>query len=481
MIPRTREALSALLSRTFPEGQDIDPATVDAFVDALMDMKGRTTTDELRERHAPQTTRSPGDYIVYHQRATHARRTPVTSVFTGEAQSVRTRLGVDEPRKYETPIGMVLPSDHLLPTVHAVLEKYGSRIGRPFARVDLVAPARLAAVRFSPMSLYLGYETEESETPFFVIYEAGSALGTPMALYLGETLDTVIEERAGYAPTPFSSPDHWYSGGLRMALNGRDPEALYMRASKEKGGEPYLRLHVEYLKATDGAPVMWPAREMVEAALRAMAIMKGMGLSQNVVERLVGAAGVATLPWVDLPTNASPSGAAAVASPSSGAAPEAVVSSTAFDSFMAALSPDERRALESSIAFLLAEIVRTDGKFDRLERIEVDWTMNFQVPALLGDAFRFSDAAEEEYRSLMQGAPPADPRPFEARLAALGSVVAKMPDNLRARYKHVVTGFCTAAAESSGTWLWLGTKVSKEEKAVLSRIEDTLRLDQSTK
>jgi hypothetical protein len=471
MIPRTRDALSALLSRTFPEGNDIDPQTVDAFVDALMEMKGRTTAADLDGGHAPQSVRSPGEFIVYHQRATHARRTPVTSVFTGEAQSVRTPLPADEPRKYETPIGVVLPSDHLLPTVSAVREKYGSRIRKPFSRIDLVSPARHSTVRFSPMSLYLGYETEESTTPFFVVFEAGSALGKPMALYLAETIDTVIEEPAGYAPTPFSSPDHWYSGGLRMAANGRDPEALYMRASKDKGGEPYLRLHVEYLRA-DGAPVMWPAREMVEAALRAMAIMKGMGLDQNVVERMVAAAGLVTVPWVDKPTNASPE-AAGVSRPS---APP-LVSSTAFDPFIADLPADERRTFESSVVLLLAEIVRADGKFDRLERIEVDWTMNFQVPAVLGDAFRFSEAAEAEYRSLMHGAPRADQRPFEVRLTELGGIVAKLPEPLRAHYRRVVADVCAAAAESSGGWLWFGTKVSKEEKAVLTRIEEALGLE----
>jgi hypothetical protein len=227
---------------------------------------------------------------------------------------------------------------------------------------------------------------------------------------------------------------------------------------------------------------------MVEAALRAMAIMKGMGLDQNVVERLVAAAGLVSVPWVDKPTNvATPSGAAdadASGGTAPAGAPEPVVSSVAFDPFIASLPPDARRTFESSIAFLLAEIVRADGKFDRLERIEVDWTMNFQVPAMLGDAFRFSEAAEAEYRSLMHGSPRADSRPFEARVTELGSVVAQLPDALRAHYRRVVSNVCASAAESSGSWLWFGTKVSKEEKDVLTRIEAALGLHaaaQSTK
>jgi hypothetical protein len=477
MIPRTRDALSALLTRTFPDAGDIDPQTVDAFVDALMRVKRRSTADDLRGGHAPPGKQGTDDFIVYHQRATHARRTPVTSVFTGETASVRVALGQDEPRAYDTPIGAVLPTDHLLPTVRAVRERFGSRLQKPFSRVDLVGPARYSALRFAPMSLYLGYEREDSEVPFFVVFEAGSAIGKPMAIYLAETLDTVIEERAGYAPTPFASADHWYSGGLRMASNGRDPEALYMRASKEKGGEPYLRLHVEYLRASE-TPLFWPAKEMVEAALRAMAIQKGMGISQNVIERLVGETGLVAIPWVDKPNNASPEGAAAVVSSPAGETTAGAqgVSSVAFDAFIEGLPAGERRTFESSIVLLLAEVVRADKKFDRLERVEVDWTMNFQVPAALGDAFRFSEAAESEYRTLMEGAPRVDERPFVDRLTELGGVVTRLPDGLREQYRRFVAEVCAAAAESSGAWLWFGTKVSKEEAAVLAGIERALGL-----
>ena len=55
--------------------------------------------------------------------------------------------------------------------------------------------------------------------------------------------------------------------GLRFAANGRDPEVLYMRASKERGGEPHLRLHVEY-SVVDSDPVVLPAEDLVEAAMR---------------------------------------------------------------------------------------------------------------------------------------------------------------------------------------------------------------------
>jgi len=152
------------------------------------------------------------------------------------------------------------------------------------------------------------------------------------------------------------------------------------------------------------------------------------------------------------------------------------VSSVVFDAFIEGLPAGERRTFESSIVLLLAEVVRADKKFDRLERIEVDWTMNFQVPAALGDAFRFSEAAESEYRTLMEGAPRVDERPFDDRLTELGGVVTRLPEGLREQYRRFVAEVCAAAAESSGAWLWFGTKVSKEEAEVLARIERALGL-----
>jgi hypothetical protein len=327
------------------------------------------------------------------------------------------------------------------------------------------------------MSLYLGYEREDGHAPFFVVFEPGSAMGKPMALYLAETLDTVIEEQAGYVPTPFSTKENWYTGGIRMAANGHDPEVIYVRASTERGGEPYLRLHAEY-SVMETAPFMLPARGLVEAALRMLAIQKGLGFDQNLFERLIAETGLAAMPWVDRPDNAaSKPRAAGKDAPAAAPAQEDFVPGTAFDAFLASLADRDRRMFEASVAMLLAEVVRADGKFDRLERIELDWIMNFEVPGALGDAFRFSDAAQAEYRALVDGAAPPDGRGFDARLAELGAVVARLPEPLRRHYRRFVAKVCRSAAESSGGWLWFGTKVSAEEKAVLDRVAAALGLD----
>jgi hypothetical protein len=476
MILRTREALSELLARTFPHARDIEPETLDAFVDGLMRARTEASAKSGQDTRA-SSSRDADPHRILSMRATHARRAPVTSVFTATTHSVWVRLPLDEPVAFETEIGAVLPTDHLLPTVQAVRDRFGDRIGRPFERVDLLTPAR-TATRFSPMSLYFGYLREDDDKPSFVIYEPGDATGNPGALYLGESLDTVIEEQAGYKPTPLSSPEHWYVGGIRMASNGRDPDVLYMSASDQRGGEPHFRLHVEYTPV-EQLPFQLPAADLVEAALRMLAVQKGCGCDQMLIERCVAETGLLTLPWVDRPDNAAPAmsahGAYEGATMSSGP----FVPCTAFDGFIAELPAGERETFQASIAMLLAAVVRADGRFDRLERVELDWRMNFEVPSELGDAFRFSGAAEREYQALLDGAPRADRRPFEERLRELGRIVARLPTPLRQRYGSFVIHACQSAAEASGTCLWFGTKVGDDEKRVLDRMTAVLGLEKN--
>lgn len=467
MLARNRAALSQLLARSFPASEDIDANTVDAFLDALMAVKTRRSGRERASTREPQARDAAGN-AVYRLRATHARRLPVTSIFTGQTEAVRVTLGRERAISWDTPIGVVAPADHLLPTVAAVRERFGGRIARPFTHVEVITPPRLAFARFAPMAIYLGYAHEGDATPFFYVFEAGTATGQPKVLYLAPTLDSVVEERSGYAPTPFSSADNWYTGGLRFAANGHDPEVLYMRASRERGGEPHLRLHVEY-SLLDADPLVLPAEDLVEAALRVCALQRGMRLEQGLVERLVAEAGLLVLPWIDRPDNAD-------ARPPPGARPadsSAVVAS--LGEWAAGLPQGERDALYASIAALLAMVVHADGKFDRLERIEVDWIMNFEVPAHLGDSFRFSPAAEAAYQAL------GDPASGlgEAGLGELGRIVAGLPAAIGRHYRRFVASMCRSAAESPGAPPRFGATVSPAASAVLARIGAALGLDEA--
>ncbi len=466
MLARNRAALSQLLARSFPASEDIDANTVDAFLDALMAVKTRGSARERASSGEAQARDAAGN-AVYRLRATHARRLPVTSIFTGQTEAVRVTLGRERGISWDTPIGVVAPADHLLPTVAAVRERFGGRIARPFAHVEVITPPRLAFARFAPMAIYLGYAHEGDAAPFFYVFEAGTATGQPKMLYLAPTLDSIVEERSGYAPTPFSSADNWYTGGLRFAANGNDPEVLYMRASRERGGEPHLRLHVEY-SLLDADPLVLPAEDLVEAALRVLALQRGMRLEQGLVERLVAEAGLLILPWIDRPDNAD-------ARPPPGAAPadpDAAAVIASLGEWAAGLPQGERDVLYASISALLGMVVHADGKFDRLERIEVDWIMNFAVPAQLGDSFRFSPAAEAAYQGLGDMASGLD----EARLGELGRIVAGLPAAIGRHYRRFVASVCRSAAESPGALPRFGTTVSPAASAALDRIGAALGL-----
>lgn len=470
MLARNRNALAELLARTFPASADhLDAHTVDAFVDALMAVK--TRRGEARSIDARASSGS--SHTVYRLRATHARRLPIASVFTSETEAVRVTLGKHEPRSWDTSIGQVIPDDHLLPTVDAVRERFGERIGRAFEHVEVITPARYAFTRFAPMAIYFGYEHEGDPQPFFYVFEAGTATGQPKALYFAPTLDATVEERSGYEPTPLSSADHWYSGGLRFAASGNDPEVLFMRAARERGGEPYMRLQVVYSILASG-PKIVPGEDMVEAAMRMLAVQHGMKLDLNFVERLVGEAGLSLLDWVDRPDDA--------AKPDRHVEElarhtlDAAGSIAALEEFSAGLPVAERERLHGSIPALLDMVVRADGKFDRLERIEVDWVMNFEVPAQLGDAFRFSAAAERAYAVLVADRPREGGSLADGELESLGRIVVGMPAGLRDHYRRFVASVCRSAAEASGELLWFGSPVSEEERAMLERIGAALGL-----
>lgn len=469
MLPRNRNALAELLARTFPSSANqLDGETIDAFIDALMAAKARR--GELR----PRTPSSPAssEQVVFRLRATHARRLPIVSVFTGTTEAVRVVLGVEAPITWDTPIGLVIPEDHLLPTVAALRAKFGDRIARPFEHVELITPARHAFTRFAPMAIYLGYAKAGDPQPFFYVFEAGTATGQPKALYLAPTLDATVEERSGYVPTPLSSADHWYTGGLRFAANGTDPEVLYMRASKERGGEPHLRLHVDY-EIVEGHGTTIPAEDMVEAAMRMLAVQRGLSPALNLAETLIGEAGLGLLDWVDRPDASLKDrehSATRVAHTR-----DATSYVAALHDYASTLPELERALLHASPAALLGLVARADGKFDRLERIEVDWVMNFEVPAQLGEAFRFSHAAERAYEDLM-AADPGPARSDETWLPALGELVEAMPSELRRHYREFIAAVCKQTAESSGERLWFGSKVSEREQVMLDRIDAALGL-----
>jgi hypothetical protein len=150
---------------------------------------------------------------------------------------------------------------------------------------------------------------------------------------------------------------------------------------------------------------------------------------------------------------------------------------TVFNDFAASLAEPDRATLHASLAMLIGMVVRADGTFDLLERAAVSKVMDYQVPKHLGDDFRWSYVARREYQALCEGGARYDARPFDGRLVELGRILDRMPADLRTTYRSFVARTVLRVAETSGTVLWFGMKVGREEKAVLGKIATSLGLE----
>jgi hypothetical protein len=205
----------------------------------------------------------------YWVEATHTRQTPSGyEPFVGELAMVRASLPEREPRRFNTVVGTVEPSDHLIATLFEANQKYQKALGYPIARLDVITPPR-QLLRFGAVSLYLGYR-EASALPSCYILEAGTALGQPKVLYLGKTIQTKINRISGYQPTAFSCADNAYTGEIK--LNGHEPVSLHITARDimdhgTKSAAPYMDLNVKFTRQTGKVDSIWPGFLIARAAL----------------------------------------------------------------------------------------------------------------------------------------------------------------------------------------------------------------------
>ena len=247
-------------------------------------------------------------YTLYELEATHTRREPIESGFTGHCQSVRVSLPmtpVASDSYIGTFIGKVEASDHLLFSVEAVREFYERTFGKApkLERVDLITGARFLGRRFSPVSVYLGYsQAEHSDLPCFYILEGGSASGQPKALYAAKDMSAAIHQKAGFSFTPLTCSNNWYQGGLEMRADMREPVRVFLTAAQERDGSfDYLDLSVRYAVSTKRR-VIAPFELQVEAAMRVLAISEQIGceLGQGRgggLQPVLGPVAEALMPW----------------------------------------------------------------------------------------------------------------------------------------------------------------------------------------
>lgn len=257
--------------------------------------------------------RAKGKHAIYKLAATHDRHQPIISKFIGNCQSVRVSLPYGKPDRdafIGTWTGTVEASDHLLFSVEEAIARYSQAFAErpPLSRVDLITGARFRGRRFSPISIYLGYEgTAPDAKPTMYMLEGGSASGKPEALYMARTIDSDIKTQSNFKFTPFSCSSNWYEGGLAMNDAMSEPACVYLTAALERDGRhEYFKLSVSYARDHDHDRVVHPFELQVEAAMRVLAIADEAGCTLKVgtggvLQHSLGPVARALIPWEERP------------------------------------------------------------------------------------------------------------------------------------------------------------------------------------
>lgn len=256
---------------------------------------------------------SKAKHPIYKLAATHERHKPIVSKFMGNCQSVRVSLPYRKPERdayIGTWIGTVEASDHLLFSVEEAMARYSQAFGehRLLSRVDLITGARFRGRRFSPISIYLGYEgTALDAKPIMYMLEGGSASGKPQALYMAREIGSDIKTQSDFQFTPFSCHANWYEGGLAMNDALSEPLCVYLTAALERDGRhEYFKLSVSYARDHEHERVVHPFELQVEAAMRVLAIADESGCTLRVgnggvLQHSLGPVARALIPWEERP------------------------------------------------------------------------------------------------------------------------------------------------------------------------------------
>ena len=231
---------------------------------------------------------------LYALTTTHHRTQPFHSSFVEECQGVRISLAATRAEAYGiwTHLGLVKPDDHKIFSVEEVSAHYQAAFDKAppaFSRVDLITGGRyLDLVRFAPISIFLAYENEQSETPLFYFLESGSVTGRPEVLYYASQMGESILAHAGFAFTPFACAQNWYDGLLTMTACGKEPACLAIPISQEKDGQRhYLTVEVNYSIIEPGQ-VIFPGAQMIIAVMRVFALGLGLQLDRGLIGRAMG-------------------------------------------------------------------------------------------------------------------------------------------------------------------------------------------------
>jgi hypothetical protein len=221
---------------------------------------------------APKTLPAGPRYVMVE--ATHTRLSPIKSSFTGVVPMVQVTLPKTQQHILaDTVLGEVMDGDIKLYCLDVFNEYYEERLGFEAKKVVVTTPPRIDGGRFAAVLYGLVYENESDVMPRCYYMAGGMANGPTRVLYSSKDMSE-ITSRGGYKPTPFSSVDHIYTGGLSVDSAGWADE-LWIDI-KEDGKPVHLELRAK-MKAVSTATPVSPYNLLIQAACRVAAIADEMG------------------------------------------------------------------------------------------------------------------------------------------------------------------------------------------------------------
>lgn len=148
---------------------------------------------------------------------------------------------------------------------------------------------------------------------------------------------------------------------------------------------------------------------------------------------------------------------------------------TDFEQFASTLPEEERNTLLASIPMLIAMVAGADDTFQD-DELSATVDSLIATTAELGEQFRYSPAAQQEFDTLARHIRKEVDRNDFGRLMVLRAAVRKMPPGLRARYLAFASRVCIDIARADGSFLWFGNPISEAEAVMIRRIVAALGL-----
>jgi hypothetical protein len=281
------EALKGLIRRTFPDERcDVSDGLVKSILcglpeEAQLAIAGTKfaleTVSDIVYHDDPEVVGFYEVSATHHRFAGGGRHKFVASL-----PMVRIRLPQSRQQDIQSRIGTCFAGDRLTWSVDLIRAKYQAMTPFVIDRVELVTPARYFGAQFGAVKVYLLYTPEDVVEGFLL--EAGMATGEAMVQFFAPTRQSVIHRPSWYEPTPFSTPQQWFTG--EAGITGRDKLGqVRIQVADSAESTPHLEVFSSFRPQPEPNPV-WASKLTAQAALRVAAIADAMGRADAMMKIL---------------------------------------------------------------------------------------------------------------------------------------------------------------------------------------------------